>query len=67
LEEWVSVSEEESVKEAREWELVGESEKAVAALEMARALAMAVLAVAATDLREVQFYRNRTPLDKGMP
>ena len=50
LEEWASVSEEESVKEARGWESVGESEKAVAAREMARARAVAVLAVGATDL-----------------
>jgi hypothetical protein len=49
LEEWASVSEEESVKEARGWESVGELEKAVAAREM-----VAELAVAATDLREAQ-------------
>ena len=49
LEEWASVSEEESVKEARGWASGEESEKAVAAREM-----VAVLAVAATDLREAK-------------
>ena len=48
LEGWASVSEEESVKEARGGESAEESEKAVAA--RARAPAMAVLAVAARDL-----------------
>lgn len=50
------------MKEARGWESVGELEKAVAAREM-----VAVLAVAATDLREAQLSRNRTLLDKGIP
>lgn len=39
------------MKEARGWESVEESEKAVVAREMARVRAVAVLAVAATDLR----------------
>ena len=42
------------MKEVRGWGSVGESEKAVAAREVARARAVAVLVVAATDLREAK-------------
>jgi hypothetical protein len=42
------------VKEVRGWESVGDSEKPVAAREMGRARAVAVMVVAATDLREAK-------------